>query len=85
GGTASALPTTNAELSAAQLREVAALTDDTRDILLRAADRFHLSARATIRTIRVSRTIADLADANTITTAHLQEALSYRQKELAAV
>jgi len=79
------LPQTNAELSTPQLRGAAPLGDDTRDVLLRAADRFHLSARATIRMLRVSRTIADLTSADTITTAHLQEALSYRQKQEAAV
>jgi magnesium chelatase family protein len=79
-GGAHALPATNGELSTAQLREVAPLDDEARDTLLRAADRFHLSARATIRSIRVARTIADLAGEDRIIPEYLTEALSYRPK-----
>lgn len=76
----SGCPPVNSEMSAAQLRVHAILADDVRNTLLRAADKFHLSSRATIRTIRVARTIADLLGADTITTDHLTEALSYRPK-----
>ena len=37
-----------------------------------------LSVRAWQRLLKVSRTIADLAEEETLTRAHLQEALSYR-------
>ena len=44
-----------------------------------AAQRLGLSARAYHRTLKVARTIADLAASNAITTAHLGEALNYRR------
>ena len=50
-------------------------------LLQQAAQRFHLSARAIERVLRVARTISDLADAATITTAALGEALSLRGLE----
>ena len=42
-------------------------------------DKFNLSARAYQRVQRVARTIADLANADTIAIAHVAEALSLRQ------
>ena len=69
---------TNADASGPVLDEIAALDSESRALLLKAADRFGLSARGYHRVLRVARTIADLAGAETIARSHLAEALSYR-------
>ena len=48
-------------------------------MLENAIDQLGLSVRAYHRVLRVSRTIADLAEAETINKQHLVEALGYRQ------
>jgi magnesium chelatase family protein len=68
----------NAEMSGAQIRQYCALSPESRALLARAADSLRLSTRAVHRTIKVARTIADLADEAEITSAHLAEALQYR-------
>ena len=50
-------------------------------ILQQAVQSMNLSARAYYRILKLSRTIADLANVDTIQTAHILEALSYRKKE----
>lgn len=44
-------------------------------------DSLGLSARAYTRVLRISRTIADLAGADTITADHLAEAINYRSMD----
>lgn len=68
----------NANLTGTELKKFAALDAAGRRLLERSAERLHLSARAFHRVIRVSRTIADLAGADTIALDHLGEALQYR-------
>jgi magnesium chelatase family protein len=70
--------TLNAELSATELRTVATLPEDARQLLEQAVERFSLSARSTHRLLRTSRTIADLADSNGVLREHVVEALGYR-------
>ncbi|WP_043764611.1 YifB family Mg chelatase-like AAA ATPase [Algiphilus aromaticivorans] len=68
----------NAELQGEALRELAIATD-AEQLLLQSVERLQLSARAYHRMLRVARTIADLAEAETIATAHVAEAVRYRE------
>ena len=55
-------------------------TDAAAEALLRQAiDKLHWSARACHRVLKVARTIADLAQAEQISGAHVAEAIQYRR------
>lgn len=71
--------TTNKEMSIRDLKEFCPLHKETEALLTQAATKMKLSARSYHRTIKVARTIADLAGSETIDTAHVAEALQYRQ------
>jgi len=69
----------NAHLPPAALRACTRLSEADQDMLEQAIERLQLSARAMHRILRVARTIADLAGCEGIQTAHLAEAIGYRQ------
>ena len=68
----------NARLDAAGLRDHCHLPADAQALLEMAANRFALSARALDSARRVARTLADLSAEESISRAHLAEALSLR-------
>jgi magnesium chelatase family protein len=68
----------NADLSPRQLRRLGPIAPDAARLLGAAMTRLGLSARGHDRALRVARTIADLAGAETINAAHCAEAVQYR-------
>jgi magnesium chelatase family protein len=69
----------NQALQGGTLEQHTALDDAGRHFLNKAAARLGWSARSTHRALKVARTIADLAASDTITVAHLAEAVQYRR------
>ena len=68
----------NAMMSSNMVKEVCEINPAGKALLKTAMERLGLSARAYDRILRVSRTIADLAGADTIAIEHLAEAIQYR-------
>ena len=68
----------NAQMESQTVQEICQITEAGRTLLKRAMQKLNLSARAYDRIIKVSRTIADLADSEEIKTEHLAEAIHFR-------
>ena len=68
----------NAQMSSKTLKEICVINSVGQTLLKTAMERLNLSARAYDRILKVSRTIADLADSDEIKPEHLAEAIQYR-------
>jgi magnesium chelatase family protein len=71
---------TTAELEGEALEAACTPDEAGRRLLAQASEAMRLSARSYTRVLRVARTIADLAGAETIGRLHVAEALSYRRQ-----
>ena len=69
---------TNAQMNGNQLKKYCRLSEQGETLLKNAMEKFQLSARAFDRILKVSRSIADLDNAQNIEIHHLSEAIQYR-------
>ncbi len=68
----------NAMMPSNMVKEICQINDAGKALLRTAMERLGLSARAYDRILKVSRTVADLANSEEIKTEHLAEAIQYR-------
>lgn len=72
--------TANGEMSTRSIKKYCQLDQQSVTFLNQAANKLNVSARSYFKTIKVARTIADLAGSEAIAQSHLAEALQYRPK-----
>lgn len=70
---------TNSQMSSKEIKEYCHLMSDSHEILRQAVEMNSLSVRSCDRLLRVSLTIADLAECPNILKEHLMEAIAYKQ------
>jgi magnesium chelatase family protein len=70
--------TCNARMATKEIKEFCALDEATKELLKNAMADYNLSARAYDRILKVSRTIADLAGSEKISSDHVSEAIQLR-------
>ena len=75
---------TNAAASSALIETVARPDSESQALLVQAAEKFSLSARAYHRVLKVARTLADLSCEPHVRRPHIAEALAYRLNSLLA-
>ena len=69
---------TNATMTAKEIRRFCVLSDPAKTLLERAMKELSLSARGYHKILKIGRTIADLAESETIQAEHISEAVQYR-------
>ncbi|GAC1423100.1 MAG: YifB family Mg chelatase-like AAA ATPase [Ktedonobacteraceae bacterium] len=72
--------TCNAEMGPAEVRDFCQVDGSAEKLLKAAMQQLHLSARAFHRVLKLSRSIADLAESETIAANHIAEAIQYRPR-----
>lgn len=70
---------TNSQMKNREVKEFGKLTAEAENFLRLAAEKYDFSARSYMRLIKVARTIADLANEQSILPVHMAEALQYKQ------
>jgi len=70
--------TTNAHMSHKQIKQFCKPTQSGRNLLNQAIHELNLSARAYDKILKIARTIADLAEVETLQEEHIAEAVQYR-------
>jgi magnesium chelatase family protein len=73
----------NSSMSNKEIRQLARLSDEAKQLLDSAAQKLDISARSYVRTVKVARTIADLDGSEQILPVHISEALQYRYQAAA--
>ena len=68
----------NAQMGSSQLQKICQIDKEGTQLLKNAMERLGLSARAYDRILKVSRTIADMEESESIKSVHLAEAIQYR-------
>lgn len=68
----------NADMTNADIKQHSLLDTEAIQLLNTAAAKLNISARSYMRSVKVARTIADLESSDSITIAHISEALAYR-------
>jgi len=71
----------NSDMRVGEIQKFCVLTPKAREVLELSVRRMQLSARAYHRVLKLSRTIADLADSERIEVQHVAEAIQYRLKQ----
>jgi magnesium chelatase family protein len=71
----------NADMGPGEVRQYCRTDDSAQGLLKAAMQQLHLSARAFHRTLKLARTVADLAGSETIAAVHAAEALQYRARK----
>ena len=72
--------TTNADLTAAEVRSLCRVEDAAQALLKAAMKQLYLSARAFHRVLKLARTIADVDGVDIIRAEHVAEAIQYRPR-----